>query len=204
MRRFNLILLSISILAGPLRAGDSTTAAEPMTLSVEAEPVKTVETIYRAYVTVGQEKFAFLIPEKFRTGGEPAQGKLQLTSLAGDTLITFSFIGAVQADESDAGRARYRELLSNRYVSGKIVSEFSRPVLGRNSLGYDLEWKGPAGFVQETRAVYVPTVAGMLEVTMTTSAKNFTAMQSGLNLLLGSLVSNEHGKLTVHHIANAN
>jgi hypothetical protein len=202
MRRLTLALCSVSLLAGPLRAGDASTALEPMTVSVQAEPVKTVETIYRAYVAVGQEKFAFLVPEQFRTGGDPAQGKLQLTSLAGDSLITFSFIGPVPTDETDSGRERYRNLLANRYPNGKILTEFNRPALGRDGLGFDMEWKSPTGLVQKTRAVYIPTVAGMLEVTLTTGVKNFAAVQPKLNQMLGSLVSNEGGKLTVHHIAS--
>ena len=56
--------------------------------------------------------------------------------------------------------------------------------------------------MQKTRAIYIPTVAGMLEVTLTTGAKNFKAVQADFNQMLGSLVSNEGGKLTVHHIAS--
>jgi len=204
MRRLLFVLCSISFLAAPLRAGDAETALQPMAVSVQAEPVKTLETIYRAYVTVGQEKFAFLIPEKFHTGGDPAQGKLQLTSLTGDTMISFSFIGPAPTEATDGGRERYRELLSSRYAQGKILSEFTRPALGRNGLGFDVEWKSPAGLLQKTRAVYIPTAAGMLEVTLTTGTRNFTAMQESLNLTLGSLQSSVGGKLTVHHIASAN
>jgi hypothetical protein len=201
MRRLTLALCSLSLLAGPLRAADDSTKLEPMTVAVEVEPVKTVEPIYRAYVTTSEEKFAFLIPEQFRTGGDPAHGRLQLTSLSGDTLIAFTFIGAVPTDDADGGRERYRNALANRYANGKIVNAFTQPTLGRQSNGFEVEWKGPAGLAQKTCAVYVPTASGMLEVTMSTGAKNFKVMETRFKEMLASLASDEHGKLKVHHIA---
>ena len=71
------------------RAEGPVPSDEPLGVTVEREPVNTVEQNFRAYLTVGNDKFTFLLPEKFGPGGDAAHGRLQLESLEGNTVITF-------------------------------------------------------------------------------------------------------------------
>ena len=201
MRSINLVICGVALLTNAVQVRDAHGVTEPFTVSVEREPIKTIEPILRAYVTVGTDKFTFLVPEKFRLTSEVAQEKIQLASLEKDTLITLSFLGPGPAEATELKPGPYRELLSSRYPNGKFVNEFTRPAGGRMGTVFDLDWKSAGGLAQSTRAMYVPTVAGMLEITATSSAKNFPAAQSTLNGVLSSLNFSVNGKLVVQHLS---
>jgi hypothetical protein len=203
MRCLTLALCLMPLLAGSVANAESVIPGEPIKTSVEREPINTIEPIYRAYVDVGQDKFTFLIPETFRMGGDAALGKIQLTSTERGTFISLTFLGSTSGETGIAADA-YREMLAKRYPSGKFVREFSRPVLSKSGTGFDVEWKGASGLAQTTRTVYVPTVAGVMELTVTTSTKNFPAARSAFNSLLMTLSASVNGKLQVMRLDNTN
>ena len=94
-------------------------------------------------------------------------------------------------------------MLSERHPGGKFVNEFTRPAVGHSASVFDTEWKAATGPDMKTRALYVPTTAGVLELTLTTSAKNFPAQLANLNELLGSLDARVNGKLVVRRLGGA-
>jgi hypothetical protein len=200
MRRLTTTLCVILLVLAQARAGDSSPPVQPVTASVQREPINTVVPVYSALITVGPDKFTFFLPENFRMGGDTAQGKLKVTSLEGDTLITLTFVGPAPTDSTELKPDAYREILAQRYPSGKFAPEFSRPVLGRKAVGFDVEWKGAGGMVQTTRTVYVTTVAGVLELSVTSATKKFHDAQQNFNQVLGSLRASVDGKLAVHRL----
>jgi hypothetical protein len=95
-------------------------------------------------------------------------------------------------------------MLLKRYDGGKIIAEFQgRAADGEAGPGFDISWTGAGDLAQRTRAVYLPTVAGVLELTVTSGTKNFPAAQSSLREVMGSLRSSINGKLVVHHLDGA-
>ncbi len=202
MRALNPFICVVALLINATQGFNATGASEPFTVSVEREPIKTIEPILRVHVAVGTDKFTFLVPEKFRLTSDAAQGKIQLASLQENTLITFSFLDPVAGGTSQLNPGAYRELLSNHYPKGKFVNEFTRPAAGRNGTVFDLDWQGTGGLAQSTRAIFVPTVVGVLELTVTSGAKHFKAAQNALNTVLGSLEFSVNGKLAVQHLSS--
>jgi len=204
MRSLTLALCSVLFLNGEVRAAEFFAAPQPMKATVQKEPINTVDPIFRAFINIGSDKFTFLIPEKFRLGGDSEKGRLQLSSTEVDTVITMSFIGDSPAAPQELSPTPYREWLTTRYAGGKFVREFSRPAAGRTGRVFDVEWRGSTGMARTTRAIYIPTSAGVLEVTITSSAKSFPTAQTLLNSILGSLSASVDGKLEVIHLGNTN
>ncbi len=200
MTRFALTVCLITSLAGTLQA-NLVPDTEPLTVTVQREPVDTVVPIYRAYMNVRDNKFAFLVPEDFRLAGDPAHGRLQLENTAAGSLITFTFLHSPGSDFAETGREVYKEILAGRYANGRFLGEFTRPAGGNTGLGFEVQWASAAGLVQRTRAVYLPTIAGLLEVTITTSVKDAKTGESNLDELLRSFAASTNGKLIVHHVA---
>ena len=55
--------------------------------------------------------------------------------------------------------------------------------------------------VQSERVIFVPTAAGVLEFTATTTRANFTQLQAGLDFILGTFALSTNGKLEVVHLS---
>ncbi len=204
MLRLTIALGLMSLLAGSLQAGSLIPSTEPLSTSVQKEPVDTIVPIYRAYVTADTGKFAFLLPEQFRLGGDPAHGKVQMENAAIGSQITFTLLRSADDTAPDTGRDAYRERLAARYPQGKFLGEFEQSAIGRKGLGFDVQWKSETGLVQQTRAFYVPTVAGLLELTVTTSTNNSKIGVANLKDLLNSLQGSVDGELKVNHFAKTN
>lgn len=196
-----LALCPVLMFAGNLRA-ELAYSATPLVVAIEREPVNTEDSVYRAYVTVGSNKFTFLIPDRFRTGGDPEHGKLQLTTVEGNSIITLNFLDDSSPDSSVPDADTYREALASRYPNGKFAPVFSRPAAGQMASVFDIEWKGAAGLAQKTRALYVPTAAGVLAVTLTSGAKSFPEARANLDEVIGTLTFSVNGKLHVHRLSN--
>ena len=64
--------------------------------------------------------------------------------------------------------------------------------------------KARPGQSQTTRTVYVPTVAGVLELTLTAGTKKFRDAENKFNGILASLTSGKDGKLLIHRLDDKN
>ena len=191
------------LFAGTINADENSGAWEPLTASVQQEPLNSAVPIYRAFVNVRSEKFTFLMPEGFRLAGDPAHGRLQVDNPDANVHISFIILGPVPADSPPLNAASYREMLLQRYAGGKILGEFQGSAAGgQTGPGFDIERPGPAGLAQRIRIVYLPTVAGVLELTVTSGTKNFSVAKSNLSDLLGSLRCSENGKLVFPHLSD--
>jgi len=201
----SILTLSLgSMMAGTLSAGTLVPNTQPLTTAVQKEPVDTAVPIYRAYITAGNDKFAFIVPDQFRMGGDPAHGRLQLENAAAGSTITFTLLRSSDDDVAETGREAYRDVLTRRYPGAKFLGEFSQPAVGHNGLGFNVQWKSESGLVQQTRAFYVPTVAGLLELTVTTSTNNSKRGEANLSELLSSFQTSMNGELKVHHVGRTN
>src|SRR5580692_3580331 len=168
-------LCSFALFAGVMNADENAGSWEPLQVSVQREPIDTAVPIMSAIVSIHSEKLTFMIPENFRLGGDPAHGRLQMENLDANLLITFTILGPVPTDSPTLDAGAYRAMFSGRHPGGKIVDEFQgRAGCGQTGPGFDLEWNGVGGIAERTRAVYLPTVAGVLEMTITSGAQNFS------------------------------
>jgi len=131
MLRLTIALGLMSLLAGPLQAGSLVPNTEPLSTSVQREPVDTIVPIYRAYITADTGKFAFLLPEQFRLGGDPAHGKVQMENAAVGSQITFTLLRSADDTAPDTGRDAYRERLTARYPQARFLASSWNPQWAR-------------------------------------------------------------------------
>lgn len=182
---------------------DLSPSTDRLEVTTEREPINTIDPLYRAYMTVGSEKFSFFVPAKFRLGGDTLHGRLTVSSFESDVNITLVFLDHL-AGGRELSKDFCHEILAERYPNGKIVEEFTRPILGRGAITFDVEWKTADGLLQKARASFVPTVAGTMELTVSGGMKKFTASVQSFNEVAGSLEAAVNGKLKVSHYLNVN
>jgi hypothetical protein len=195
-----LILGVLVLSAAGARAGDAQPDIIPLQASLVPEPVQLADPVYRAYVQAGSNQFAFLVPNGFWLRGDPAQGRLMLDNKEGNCTITFAVIDSRPA--ADLGTDYYRELVLKRHPSGTIVQESGGSAAGASGPAFDVQWKTGGDLVQIQRVIFIPTSAGVLEFTATTTRSNFAGLQNHLNLVLMTFRYSTKGRLEIVHIAN--
>ncbi len=188
--------------AGVARADETSANATPLQASLIPEQVHYTEPVYRAYVNAGGSKFAFIVPQGFRIQGDPMKGKLTLVNASGNCTLTFSVLDPAPADNRTLNSATYRDLLANRHPKAKILQESARGAGGRTGPAIDLEWKVADNLAQSQRAVFIPSSAGVLEFTATTTRANFASLQASLDLVLNTFACSTNGKLEVIHFSD--
>src|SRR5580700_1285225 len=92
MRHFAPIILFSVLLAGFARGGDLMVSEQPFSVTVQREPINMREPVFRAFLTVADNKATFIIPEKFGASGDPGHGHLVLKTFVGDSFITLDFV----------------------------------------------------------------------------------------------------------------
>jgi hypothetical protein len=204
MRRLTSAICLLTLFALTARGGDIAVSPDPFAVSVQREPISTQEPMFRAFLTSGESKFTFVIPEKYGASGDPSHGRLQLKTLQGDGNITLAFVGTAASERQVLPSGPYREFLLERYPNGKIVKEFTRPVANGAGTIFDVEWRSANGFAQKTRAVYFPTSAGVIELTATAGARKFKDAQAALTSILGTFTASVNGQLVFHRLGGAN
>jgi hypothetical protein len=204
MRQLITAICLLTLLAGASFSETLTVSTDPFSVNVQREPINTQDPMFRAFVTVGDNKFTFIIPEQFGTGGDPAHGSFQLKTLQGDSHVSFAFVNPESSSTDGFSQEAYRQTLMERYPNGKIVKEFSRPVGGHKGSGFDVNWTSANGIAMTTRAVYFPTSAGTVEMTITSGTKKFKDARLALNSILTTFAASVNGKLTVAHLGGPN
>ena len=169
----------------------------PIEARLVREKVETIEPTLRAFVTSGSNQFSFLVPHGYRFQGDPASGRLTLINREGNRSITFCIIGAPPPGTYEAMAEASRNLLLSRHPSAKILQQFVHHAAGATGPGFDLEWKAFGETFQRQRVVLLPTPAGLLELTATSSREGFPDNQASLNLLFSTLSYSTNGRLKV-------
>lgn len=193
------IILCASLLpAGAALAGEARTEVIPLQATLQKEPVQFTVPVYRAYASAGNDRFAFLVPKGFWLQGDPALGKLTLVNTEGNSTITFAIADPRPVETITADF--YRELVLKENPTGKIVQELTSGAAGRSGPAFDVQWKAGGDLVQIRRVIFIPTSAGVLEFTATTTHANFPTLQTGLDLILTTFLYSTNGKLEVPHL----
>jgi hypothetical protein len=135
-----------------------------------------------AYVTVGTNKFGFVMPDGFRLETESRQ-KVTLVSGDFNCLLTFRVLELAPGADTEPEITYYRQLLLDRHPGGKIVDEFSLAALSRRGPAFDLRWN--AGEVaRRERVLFIPSAAGVLEFSLISSLEKFEAGRQAFNAFL--------------------
>jgi hypothetical protein len=204
MRHVITAVCLLTLLAGASFSESVTVSTDPLVVSVQREPTNMQDPIFRAFITVGEHKFTFIIPERFSSGGDPAHGRLQFKTLQGDSTISFAFVNSDSSSTEGFSPEVYKQALTERYPSGKIIKEFSNPVCGHKGSGFDVTWVSTNGLPQTTRTIYFGTEVGIIELSVTAGTKKFKDARIALNEIFSTFNSSVNGKLVVMHIGGPN
>jgi hypothetical protein len=188
-------LLSAPADAGELSADVPTRLQKFQVSIVNQSGPAASEQAYRAYVTVGTNKFSFGAPPNFRMDAYPE--KILFNSTDYSCFLTFRIIGSALPDTEQLKTDSYRELLLNRYPGAKILEEFSISAANRSGPAFDLQWRNSGGVMQSARVAFVPNAAGVLEFTLIARTDKFSEGQHSFNAMLSSFMQGDGGKFRI-------
>lgn len=145
----------------------------------------TWQAVLRAYVTVGTNKLAFLLPDGFRMeSNNSTQNAISFVNGECNCWLTFRIAAPPLSSGRELNAQPLREMLLNRHPRAKILEEFSLVVAGGSVPAFDLQWETSSGLFQRMRVVFVPSSAGILELALLTNVDNFSKFQNAFNSFL--------------------
>jgi len=207
MRAFRLRPFLWGLLSGLWLAGPRVSVAEPLENSeTNSTPLKVAVSLeggpgalptHDACVTIGTNRFAFVIPEGYRLSTTDSS---KLTLVSGDlsSLITWRIVGPVPAEGAELDPSEYRNLVMSRHTGGKIMEEFSAVAGGERGPAFDMRWGGPAGLERRELAVFAKSPWGIVEFDLVSSLDGFGEARQQLNtIMLTFRASDEKGKLVM-------
>src|SRR5271155_5703816 len=94
MRHLATVLtLGTLVACSPLvRAADLDSSRRPLQVNIMQEPAEFEDPYYCAYVTSGDAKFTFVIPQGFRLKGDTSAGGVFLGNQNGDSTLSFAIL----------------------------------------------------------------------------------------------------------------
>lgn len=206
MRRiYTLLATGFSLLVpGIIHADDAESVRVPLEVSLIQEAAEFEVPYFDAFITAGENKFTFIVPQGLRVKGDPAKGRLTLGNLDGDCSISFSILRSASMEGTQVNVGACRALVLSQHSGGKILKELSANVCGRTGQGFDIEWKPTEDMYQYERIVFIPTKFGMFVFTATSGYNGFPKSQSNLGLVMSTFRASTDGKFKPAQIAPVN
>jgi hypothetical protein len=179
----------------------NTTNLSQITVALKSEGGPGLVTTTRAYITVGTNKFAFLVPDEFKMAGCDAQ-KVTLMKGDGSCLINVRVIGSKPPSDKPFDCAAARGLIYEEHRDATVVSEFAMFAGGVGGPAFEINW-GIGALSRVSRVGFIPLRAGLVEFSVDSSAKNLGPSLGDFNyLLLTFRASDENGKLAATPISD--
>jgi hypothetical protein len=202
-RTLPLIAVGFALLCGPAQAVDPYAAGTPLQVTLMQEAGGFEIPFYDAFITVGENKFTFVVPQGFRLKNDPATGRLVLGNENGDCYLCFTILSST-AEASEMSADACRACLLKQHPSGKIFQEFSPGVAGHAGRGFDIQWKATEEITLCERFALVPTVYGTFVFTAISSRNHFSTSKANLGLVTGTFRVGTDGKFKPVHILGEN
>jgi hypothetical protein len=179
----------------------STTNQLQISVALKSEGGPGLVTTTRAYITVGTNKFAFLVPDEFKMAGCDAQ-KVTLMKGDGSCLISVRVIGSKPPSDKPFDCTGARGLVYEEHRDATIVSEFAMFAGGVGGPAFEINW-GVGALSRVSRVGFIPLRAGIVEFSVDGSAKNLGPSLVDFNyVLLTFRASDENGKLAATPISD--
>jgi hypothetical protein len=154
-----------------------------------------------AYLTAGTNRFGFIIPGELRMDMTNPE-RVALVSADYNCLITVRVVSPASGtlDLSEDG---CRQALLAQHPGAKFLNTFSRSVGGQSGPAFDLQWMGVGSGVRRQRVVFIPSAAGVLELSLVTSPDGFGSAEHDFNfVLLTFRAGDAAGKVTLPQLSN--
>lgn len=161
---------------------------------------------YRAVATMGTNQFAFIVPKGYSMKLDEANRQLRAVERDDKCAITVRLLetptNAVDTVTQSLKPEVFRELLLQRFATGRITEELPVSAGGRAGLGFDVTWKSEAGFNLHSRIAFVPTRAGLVEFHLLAGAAELQESKYALNSLMLTFRVAENGRLELPELLN--
>lgn len=195
--RLPLLFALLLFAARPAAAeSDANFHADPnsFTLSVKNEVLGEQVVYYRAFLSAGTNQMTFVVPREFRI--ETATGRqLSIGNSSNDCLILVRFLGPQDVEQGGSSLEDCRQLMLKDHPGASIAGEFTRPVAGFDSWGFELDWSTRGRADQKVCAVAVPSPAGLWVFELIAAPKDFQERFYNYNFLLLTTVAGSNGRL---------
>jgi len=189
---------------GTIHAGDTYGAGTPMQVTLMQQEAQTEVPFYSAFITAGEKKFTFVVPQGFRVKGDPATGKLIIGNLEGDCSVSFSILSSTPVEGGQVNEEACRALVLKQHPGGKILEGFCPRVCGKSGQGFDIQWKAAENLYQYERIAFVPTAFGFFVFTASSGRSRFSETQGNLGLIMATFRGSTNGKFDPVHIMGVN
>ncbi|MBI5801571.1 MAG: hypothetical protein HZA92_12735 [Verrucomicrobia bacterium] len=154
---------------------------------------------FRAVAKVGTNQFAFIVPKGYLIRVDEPNRQLRAVEREDKCAITVRFLEtSTNGVDKATGSLKpevFRELLLQRYPTGRITQESSLSAGGRDGPAFDFTWKNEGGFSLQNRVAYIPTPAGVVEFNLLTSAADKEEFTYALNSLMLTFRFSDKGKI---------
>ena len=205
-RLLSLILAALGLsLATETRAGESlpfwaTNATPRLQTKVVREGGPGLRTVNRAYINLGTNRFALIVPDGFRVDYSEPQ-RISLVSTDYTSVMTFSVSEPLPATGDMDGACR--QLLMTRYPGSEVTSQFSLGAGGASGPAFDLRWKAQGGMSRRGWFGFMNSRAGLLEFDLVSSPDKFETVRPDFYFVLATFrQSDESGKLDVPQMSD--
>ena len=191
-----LIALLLPVTRPAVAESDAYFAADPnsFTLSVKNEVLSDMAVFHRAFLSVGTNKFAFVVPKDFRI--ESVTGRrITLANKSNDCFILVRFLGPQATAHHKPSPQTCRHLLLSDHPGSSIEREFTRLVAGLESWGFEMNWNGRGRAEYKVCALVVPSVSGLWVYELISRPKEYQREFYNFNFLLLTAAASRDGKL---------
>ena len=146
----------------------------------------------RAYITVGTNRFAFLVPGGFKVDTSDPE---RITLVRPDSACIISLRIHEPTSEHGLTPTECREKITKEHPACSIDGEFSLAAGDSSGPAFEIRWKAQ-GIRRSARLAYVPFRAGVIEFCLDSNPEKFGAMQTFLNdIMLTFRASDPSGKI---------
>ena len=148
-----LTFLFASLIRHDCRADGESPAPPPMKISAVNEEVPYLPPALRIYVTIGTNKFAFLVPPGCRMS-ESSTNKITFAAADLSFYMTFRVVGPVPEKNADLNPDTCRSMALSGHSDTIVTQEFSAPAADHTGPAFDLRWTGLARLSLRTGRLY--------------------------------------------------
>jgi hypothetical protein len=191
------------VITGSARAQGPAGTTLPLQVTLLQEPAEFEIPFYDALITVGENKFTFVVPQGFRLKSDPGAGKVILGNQEGDCSFTFSILGS-SPDASPSSPAAWRAFLIRMHPEAKVLQEFTTGVAGHSGPAFDIQWRATEEIYQCERIAFVPSAYGTLVFSATSGRNAFPQTQGNFGLITGTFRASTDGKFRPIQILGEN
>ncbi|HZR16577.1 MAG TPA: hypothetical protein VFE51_04560 [Verrucomicrobiae bacterium] len=174
----------------------------PVTAQVHHEEGPGLLPADRVYVTIGAEKFAFLVPAGYKL--EQSSGRVVTMATADYSCqIAFRLAGPMPADGGELNPGVYSAKVMETFPGAAILRTFSAFAEGRQGPAFEIQLTGAGGAARRGKLAFIPSRTSVLQFSLTCSPEKFEEASRQLNtVMLTFRASDAQGELHVSPLSD--